>query len=92
MSLANYRAGRDRKTKLYTDRKQWQNYRAVLGDDAPKSFSGFRRMKQSENDKWQYTQLDYRRRKKLIDHPDLALPNADKTTAAKDKFTQYLFG
>lgn len=91
-SLANYRAGRDRKTKLYTDRKQWQNYRAVLGDDAPKSFSGFRRMKQSENDKWQYTQLDYRRRKKLIDHPDLALPNADKTTAAKDKFTQYLFG
>ena len=91
-SLENYRAGQDRKRKLYTDRKQWQSYKAVLGDDAPKSFSGFRRMKQSGNDNWQYTQLDYRRRKKLIDHPDLALPNADKTTAAKDKFTQYLFG
>lgn len=90
-SLANYRAGRDRKTKLYTDRKQWQNYRAVLGDDAPKSFSGFRRMKQSGNDKWQYMQLDYRRRKKLIDHPKLALPNVEAATAADAKFTKYLF-
>ena len=91
-SLVNYRAGRDRKTKLYTDRKQWQNYRAVLGADGPKSFSGFRRMKTANGDNWKFTQLDYRRRKRLIDHPDLALPNADKTTAAKDKFTQYLFG
>lgn len=90
-SLANYRAGRDRKTKLYTDRKQWQNYRAVLGGDAPKSFSGFRRMKQSGNDKWQYTQLDYRRRKKLIDNPKLALPNVEAATAADAKFTKYLF-
>lgn len=90
-SLANYRAGRDRKTKLYTDRKQWQNYRAVLGDDAPKSFLGFRRMKQSGNDKWQYTQLDYRRRKKLIDNPKLALPNVEAATAADAKFTKYLF-
>nr|DAV15197.1 MAG TPA: minor capsid protein [Bacteriophage sp.] len=90
-SLANYRAGRDRKTKLYIDRKQWQNYRAVLGDDAPKSFSGFRRMKQSGNDKWQYTQLDYRRRKKLIDNPKLALPNVEAATAADAKFTKYLF-
>lgn len=90
-SLANYRAGRDRKTKLYTDRKQWQNYRAVLGDDAPKSFSGFRRMKQSGNDNWQYTQLDYRRRKKLIDNPKLALPNVEAATAADAKFTKYLF-
>lgn len=90
-SLANYRAGRDRKTKLYTDRKQWQNYRAVLGDDAPKSFSGFRRMKQSGSDNWQYTQLDYRRRKKLIDNPKLALPNVEAATAADAKFTKYLF-
>lgn len=90
-SLANYRTGRDRKTKLYTDRKQWQNYRAVLGDDAPKSFSGFRRMKQSGNDNWQYTQLDYRRRKKLIDNPKLALPNVEAATAADAKFTKYLF-
>ncbi|MDY3751679.1 phage minor capsid protein, partial [Christensenella minuta] len=90
-SLANYRAGRDRKTKLYTDRKQWQNYRAVLGDDAPKSFSGFRRMKQAGSDKWQYTQLDYRRRKKLIDNPELALPNVEAATATGDKFTKYLF-
>lgn len=65
-SLANYRTGQDRKRKLYTDRKQWQRYKAVLGDDAPKSFSGFRRMKQAGSERWQYTQLDYRRRKKLI--------------------------
>lgn len=91
-SLANYRAGQARKTKLYTDRRQWQNYRAVLGSDAPKSFSGFRRMKAADGDNWKYTQLDYRRRKRLIDNPELALPNAAAATAEKDKFTKYFFG
>ena len=90
-SLANYRTGQDRKRKLYTDRKQWQRYKAVLGDDAPKSFSGFRRMKQAGSERWQYTQLDYRRRKKLIDNPKLALPNVEAATAADAKFTKYLF-
>lgn len=59
-SLANYRTGQDRKRKLYTDRKQWQRYKAVLGDDAPKSFSGFRRMKQAGSDNWNGLQQEYR--------------------------------
>lgn len=90
-SLANYRTGAERKRKLYTDRKQWQNYRAVLGVDAPKSFSGFRRMKTTNGDNWKLAQLDYRRRKNLIDHPERALPNAKTATAERDKFTKYLF-
>lgn len=90
-SLANYRIGQERKRKLYTDRKQYERYQLVLGEDAPKTFSGFRRMKAANSERWQLTELDYRRRNKLIDNPELALPNAEKATAADAKFTKYLF-
>lgn len=59
-SLKNYRAGIDRKRKMYTDRKRWQNYRAVLGGDAPVSFSGFRRMKTTGGRNWHDLQRGYR--------------------------------
>lgn len=91
-SLANYRAGQDRKRRVYTDRKQYQRYQLVLGDDAPKTFSVFRRMKAANSERWQITELDYRRRNRLISNPELALPNAERATAANSKFTSYLFG
>lgn len=91
-SLANYRKGQERKRKLYTDRKQYERYRVVLGGDAPKTFSGFRRMKAANSERWRLTELDYRRRNRLIDNPELALPNAEKATTADAKFTKYLFG
>lgn len=90
-SLESYRAGQARAQKLYADKKQWQRYQAVLGDDAPKTFSGFRRMKAANGEKWNYTSLDYKRRTRLANHPETALPNADKATAANEKFTKYLF-
>lgn len=91
-SLRIYNAGQARKRLIYQDRKQYADYRSVLGDDAPKSFAGFRRMKHTNSEQWQFVQLDYRRRKKLINHPELGLPNAEKATAADAKFTNYLFG
>lgn len=74
------------------DRKQWEKYRAVLGkENVPKTLSGFRQMKRSGNENWQFMQLDYKRQNRLITHPELALPNARSATAADEKFTQYLF-
>ena len=91
-SLASYRQREDRIRSLYTDRKQYERYQAVLGDDAPKTFSAFRRMKTADSERWKFTELDYRRRNKLLNNPDLALPNADNATVASSKFTSYLFG
>lgn len=38
-----------------------------------------------------FVNLDYRRRKHLIEHPELKLPNAEIATIADEKFTDYLF-
>ena len=59
-SLESYRAGQTRAQKLYADKKQWRRYQAVLGDDAPKTFSGFRRMKAAGGEKWKEIQKEYR--------------------------------
>ena len=49
-------------------------------------------MKAANSERWQITELDYRRRNRLISNPELALPNAERATAANSKFTSYLFG
>lgn len=73
------------------DKSQYQRYRDVLGKDAPKSFSAFREMKYNNAESWPLVKLDYRRRSRLLSEPGLALPNAEKATAAAEKFTRYLF-
>ncbi len=90
-SLERYRLKQARNRRLYEDQKQYERYRLVLGDDAPKTFSVFRRVKAAGGERRQFMELDYRRRNKLLEHPELALPNAEKATAADAKFTKYLF-
>ena len=90
-ATARKTTGKGRERRIYNDRKQYERYKMVLGEDAPKTFSGFRKMKTANGERWKFTQLDYRRRNKLIDNPGLALPNAAKATAADAKFTKYLF-
>lgn len=46
--------------QLRADRDQFQRYRLALGEDAPKTLSGFRRMKAADSDKYQQLQQDYR--------------------------------
>lgn len=48
-------------------------------------------MKKTGGEKWDFMKLDYKRRNKLIDNPELKFPNADKATADDRKFTKYLF-
>ena len=42
------------------DRCQFERYRAILGDDAPKTFSAFRRIKNADGDRWQNLMRAYR--------------------------------
>ena len=73
------------------DRYQHERYKAALGEDAPKTFGAFRKLKKADGEKWKFMQLDYKRRCKLFDNPSLVLPNASIATAADAKFTRYLF-
>ncbi|MCD8381531.1 MAG: minor capsid protein [Clostridiales bacterium] len=74
------------------DRKQFNRYRQVLGDDAPKTFAEFQDLKYNNSEAWGFYKLDYQRRRRLQENPELALPNAENATAADAKFSQYLFG
>lgn len=73
------------------DRKQYEQYKAVLGEDAPKSFAAFQQLKYGDEEVWSLVKLDYSRRSRLIANPELKLPNAENATAADEKFTKYLF-
>lgn len=74
------------------DQKQHERYKAVLGDNIPDNLDDFQEMKYNDGEKWKFTQLDYRRRKELIDNPNLRLPNAENVVLPEAKFTKYLFG
>lgn len=74
-----------------SDRKQYDQYRELLGKDMPKHFADFQEMKYNEPEKWKFMKLDYQRRNELLEHPELKLPNAEKAILPEPKFTKYLF-
>lgn len=60
-NLKAYKLGQAKKRAIYTDRRQWERYKAELGpDNAPKSLSGFRSMKKADSDKWKELKSQYR--------------------------------
>lgn len=58
--LDAYRRGQAKSRALYTDRRQYERYKAALGDGAPKSFSGFRAMKKADGENWRELSKKYR--------------------------------
>lgn len=74
------------------DKEQFVEYRKILGKDLKNNFKDFQETKYKDEDKYNLLKLDYKRRKKLIDNPNLLLPNVDKATIDNRKFTEYLFG
>ncbi len=74
-----------------SDRRQFEKYKEILGDDAPKSLDAFQKMKYTDSEKYDYAKLDYSRRKKLADYPEQRLPNAENVTLLEGKFKEYLF-
>lgn len=75
-----------------SDKKQYEQYKKILGKDIPDSFVKFQKMKYNEPEKWEFTKLDYQRRSELFRHPDKKLPNAEDVVLPEGKFTNYLFG
>ena len=58
--LEAYRARQERNRQVYADRKQFERYRARLGDRAPKTFSVFRRVKTANGKRWNELKREYR--------------------------------
>lgn len=87
-----YSKGQALNRQIRQDKYQYERYKARLGEDAPKSFHAFRKMKKAGGEKWGKFQLDYKRRSKLATNPELILPNTEKAFIDESKFTKYFFG
>ena len=74
-----------------SDRNQHEKYRQLLGKHVPKSFADFQEMKYNNSEQWNFIKIDAGRRRKLMKHPELALPAAERAIAEDAKFTRYLF-
>ena len=74
-----------------SDKEQYERYREILGNDAPKHLADFQEMKYNDPEKWRFMKLDYQRRNDLLQHPELKLPNAENAILPEPKFTKYLF-
>lgn len=74
------------------DRSQYEKYKEILGREAPKSLDSFQNLKYTNGEAFSFTELDYERRKRLIDKPELKLPGSDSPILPDKKFTNYLFG
>ena len=73
------------------DRKAWEEYKELLGKDAPSSLAKFQDIKYGDPDLYQMYKLDYKRRGRLAQDPTLGLPNGGAAYAEQGKFLQYLF-
>lgn len=89
--IAAYREKERNRRRLLADMRQHKEYRSVLGDDVPKDFAKFQEMKYNKSETFSFVELDYRRRNRLLYHPELKLPNAENVIAPDRKFTHYLF-
>ena len=68
-----------------------EDMRTVLGEaKIPKTIDIWEEMPYNK-EQMRYVNLDYSRRKRLIDNPELKLPHSELATIADEKFTKYLF-
>ena len=73
------------------DISQYERYKAIMGKDIG-SLADFGWMKYNDSELWRFKQLEYHRRKELLEHPELRLPNAENAVLPEGKFTKYLLG
>ena len=71
------------------DKKQHERYKSA-GVEVPEKFDKYQDLKYngSERDK-RLRSIDYARRMKLKNNPELKLPNVDTATIDKNKFEKY---
>ncbi len=78
------------------DKKQFENYRAVLGKDIPETLEDFQKMKYNDNEWWNFKKGNYYIRSKLqsgdfgkIINPEKQAPHNEKTRV---EGKSYLYG
>lgn len=74
-----------------TDTKQYESYKAVLGDRLPDNVYDFQKTKYNNPTLFRGWQLDARRQRRLQENPDLRLPKVEDAVIADQKFTKYFF-
>ena len=89
--IAAYRKKERARAQWLADYRQWERYRVTLGDRVPGRFETFLHQKREDGERYRLWRLDYHRRAELLEHPERALPGADKASAADAKFTGYFF-
>ena len=58
--IEQYNKQQAQKAQLRRDRQQYEKYKSILGDRAPKSFANFRQMKYNNTNKWDELKSNYR--------------------------------
>ena len=66
--IAAYREKEKNRRRLLADKKQHKEYRAILGNEAPKDFAKFRELKYNDKEKWNilkktrrvFSEIDYK--------------------------------
>lgn len=67
-----YEEAQRKNAERLRDRKQWERYREVLGEDnVPRTLSAFRQMKRSGNENWQEMSSDYRQALRVLRKDDI---------------------
>ena len=89
--IAAYRKKERARAQWLADYRQWERYRVTRGNRVPGRFETFLHQKREDGERYRLWRLDYRRRAGLLEHPERALPGADKASAADAKFTGYFF-
>lgn len=89
--ISEYNQGQAKVRQSRQDLYQYERYKQILGEDAPKSYRSFQALKKTAGEKWDFMQVDFHRRNDLNLHPETALPNAVAASAADKKFMEYLF-
>lgn len=78
------------KRERNADLREWRRYRALLPEDAPTTFAGFRRMKKANSVRYQRLQWDARFiRNYGADAEHLPLSNLETPRGIHDKLTAY---
>lgn len=75
----------------FKDTKEFEKYREVLGNDIPDTLEKFQDIKYNDEDTWSFVKLDFTRRRKLLNNPQLVLPGLDHLKIDDRKFTRYFF-
>ncbi len=68
VEIDKYNAIQKKNREKWRDRKEWEKMKILLPDGSPKTFSGFRRMKNSNSDNWKELKSNYREKLNSINY------------------------